>query len=223
MPGIIFDFDGVIVDSEPVHEAALLEAARTLGMSFTHQQYLDELIGFDDRDFYPALCRLNARSVVQSEWQSFFAAKKPAVKKALASGAAAPYPGTIRLINEAIRREVPIAVCSGALRAEIEIVLDALSLRSVFRAIVSADDVAHSKPDPAGYRMAAKSLGLDPAECAAIEDTPTGCQSAIGAGVAVVAVGHSLPKHVFPAGIAGFRQNSSELTLDDLLAFASRG
>jgi HAD superfamily hydrolase (TIGR01509 family) len=222
VPGIIFDFDGVIVDSEPVHEAALLEAAKTLGMSFTHQQYLDELIGFDDRDFYPALCRLNARQVVQSEWHAFFAAKKPAVKKALASGAAAPYPGTINLIKEAARREIPISVCSGALRAEIEIVLDALSLRSVFRAIVSADDVPHSKPDPTGYRMAARALDLAPAECVAIEDTPTGCQSAISAGIAVVAVGHSLPQHVFPSKIAAFRQNSSELTLDELLAFAGR-
>ncbi|MFN9973155.1 MAG: hypothetical protein ACK58T_25035, partial [Phycisphaerae bacterium] len=76
-------------------------------MTFTHQQYLDELIGFDDRDFYPALCRLNARQVVPSEWQSFFAAKKPAVKKALASGAAAPYPGTLTLIKEAARRDRP--------------------------------------------------------------------------------------------------------------------
>lgn len=222
MPGIIFDFDGVIVDSEPVHEAALLEAAKALGMSFTHQQYLDELIGFDDRDFYPALCRLNARQVVQTEWQSFFAAKKPAVKKALASGAAAPYPGTINLIKEASRREIPIAVCSGALRAEIEIVLDGLALRAVFRAIVSADDVAHSKPDPTGYRMAAKALGLAPTECVAIEDTPTGCQSAIGAGIAVVAVGHSLPQHVFPSKIAAFRQNSSGINLDELLSFAGR-
>lgn len=222
MSGIIFDFDGVIVDSEPVHEAALLEAAKSLGMSFTHQQYLDELIGFDDRDFYPALCRLNSRQVVQEEWLSFFAAKKPAVKKALASGAAAPYPGTINLIVEAARRNTPIAVCSGALRAEIEIVLDALSLRSVFRAIVSADDVKHSKPDPTGYRMAAQALGLPPAKCVAIEDTPTGCQSAIGAGMAVVAVGHSLPRPVFPDRIAAFRQSSSELTLDEMLSFVGR-
>lgn len=217
MPAIVFDFDGVIVDSEPVHEAALLEAARTLGMSFSHRDYLDELIGYDDRDFYPALCRLNGRRPTAAEFASFFAHKKPAVRRALEGGAARPYDGSIALARAAADRGVPLAICSGALRDEIEVVLDRLGIASLFATIVSADEVVRSKPDPEGYALAASRLGVAPSSCVAIEDTPTGCKAALAAGLRVIAVGHSLPEDVFPAGVERFAESSQDLRLDEIL------
>jgi beta-phosphoglucomutase len=92
-----------------------------------------------------------------------------------------------------------LAVCSGALRGEITPTLDRLGLRQAFAALVSAEDVAHSKPDPESYARAVTELGratgreLVPAACAAIEDTPAGIASARGAGLPVLAVAHTHP------------------------------
>lgn len=217
MPAIIFDFDGVIVDSEPVHEAALLRCAQERGMSFTHEQYMTRLIGLADRDCLPVLYRLNGRTPTREEHDSYFAQKKRLVHQMIERGETRAFPGTIALINEA-SGSVPLAVCSGAIRPEIALILKSLELTHHFRAIVSADDVQKSKPDPQGYLRAAALLHEEPTSCVAIEDTPTGCRAAISAGMRVIAVGHSLPREAFPAEIADFVASSDELTLARVLA-----
>ncbi|MBL8887516.1 MAG: HAD family phosphatase [Phycisphaerales bacterium] len=216
MPAIIFDFDGVIVDSEPLHEAALLQCARERGMSFTHDQYMTKLIGLADRDCLPVLYQLNGRTPTADEHAEYFAQKKRLVHGMLERGEARGFPGTLALIREA-QTSIPLAVCSGAIRPEIEMVLKSLEIAGHFGAIVSADDVRNSKPDPEGYRKAAAALGKQPAECVALEDTPTGCRAAIGAGVRVIAVGHSLPRSAFPSEISDFAVTTRELSLDRVL------
>ncbi len=135
----------------------------------------------------------------------------------IVGGQAKPFPGTLRLVRESAGR-VPIAVCSGAIRHEIELVLSMLGIADHFVAIVSADDVVRSKPDPQGYKMAAEALRLLPQDCVAIEDTPTGCRAALGAGLRVIATGHSLPRAAFPAGVASFVGSTEEITLESILA-----
>ncbi|MGH7243968.1 MAG: HAD family hydrolase [Phycisphaerales bacterium] len=217
MPAIIFDFDGVIVDSEPLHEAALLQCARERGMDFTHEQYLTKLIGLADRDCLPVLYRLNGRTPTAEEHASYFAQKKRLVHEMIERGEAKGFPGTLALIREA-SSSVPMAVCSGAIRPEIEMVLKSLEIASYFRAVVSADEVRQSKPDPEGYLKAAAALHEKPVHCVAIEDTPTGCRAALAAGLRVIAVGHSLPPQAFPNTIADFVPRASELNLARVLA-----
>lgn len=212
MPAIIFDFDGVIVDSEPLHEAALLQCARERGMSFTHEQYMTKLIGLADRDCLPVLYQLNGRTPTADEHAAYFAQKKRLVHEMIERGEAKGFPGTLALIREA-SGSVPLAVCSGAIRPEIEMVLKSLEIAQNFRTIVSADEVKHSKPNPEGYLKAAAALGQPPAQCIAIEDTPTGCRAALAAGLKVIAVGHSLPRDAFPPEIADFAASTRELTL----------
>ena len=109
-----------------------------------------------------------------------------------------PIPGSVDCVRR-LAAAYPLAVCSGALHGEIEPTLQCMGLTEAFRAIVSADDVAHSKPDPASYRLAvarlSEALGTElvPADCVAIEDTPTGVASARNAGLRVIGLGLSGP------------------------------
>lgn len=191
MRAIIFDFDGVIVDSEPLHEEALRAAARALGMDVPHERYATEYVGYDDRDCFRAVARDHGRTLTPEELERFGSLKRDAVAGMLAAGRAAPWPGAVELVREAAEF-APLAVCSGALRAEIEPVLRALKISSCFREVVSADDVEKSKPDPACYLLTAARLGVSPASCTAIEDTPTGAQAARDAGMRVIGVCHTV-------------------------------
>lgn len=192
MRGVVFDFDGVIVNSEPVHEAALLLAARELGMDFTHEQYLSEYIGYDDRDVLKAVARDCGRSVTAAQTEQFHEIKRRSFLKVVAEGAVEAFPGSVELIRRSALRG-PVAVCSGARLHEIDPILEFLGVRSLMAAVVSADDVPQSKPNPEPYLLTARKLGLTGAELVAIEDTPTGIESALGAGYRVAAVAHSVP------------------------------
>ncbi|MBX3388968.1 MAG: HAD family phosphatase [Phycisphaeraceae bacterium] len=217
MPAIIFDFDGVIVDTEPLHEAALLRCATERGMSFTHEQYMTRLIGLADRDCLPVLFALNSKTPSPAEHSAFFTQKKRLVHEMIERGEAKAFPGTLELIYAAATAAIPMFVCSGAIRPEIEMVLRSLDIAHSFRAIVSADEVKHSKPNPEGYLKAASAAGEHPSRCVALEDTPTGSRAALAAGMRVIAVGHSLPRSAFPKEIADFAESTSELSLSRVM------
>jgi HAD superfamily hydrolase (TIGR01509 family) len=197
---IVFDFDGVIVDSEPVHFAALLEVARTFGHDFDFDAYLKHYVGFDDRDAFRAM-------IAQHEGRTDFVpgrALPPEIEARVvrlmadkarafhrrASAGVPTIPGAAELIREAVAARFPIAIASGATTAEIDLILTGLGLRDAFPVVVSADDVHRSKPDPASYRLAVEklagqhvALALTPERCVAIEDTAAGVASAKAAGL----------------------------------------
>lgn len=200
---IIFDFDGVLADSEPLHYKALLNVAETFGVSFTYPQYLQRIIGFDDRDAFRDLLSGRYGAV---NWKPSSTDKpelsleelierKACVFEELVSQGAALYPGVTRLIEE-VSAELPIAIASGALRRDIEAVLGPLDLVKKFNPIVTADLVERSKPDPESYVMAFEQLkdrhesltDMEPWECLAIEDTPAGIAAAKDAGLYVLGV-----------------------------------
>ncbi len=216
MRAIIFDFDGVIVDSEPLHEEALRVAARTLGMDFTHEKYFGEYVGYDDRDLYAAVARDNSRVLSAQELARFGELKRQSAMDLITAGRATPWPGAVELVREAAEL-APLAVCSGALRAEIEPVLRALKISSCFREIVSADDVEKSKPDPACYLLTAARLGVLPASCTAIEDTPTGAQAARDAGMRVVGVCHTVARPAIARVAHRVADRIAEVRVLDLL------
>lgn len=217
---IVFDFDGVIVDSEPMHEAALLEAARADGLSFTHDQYVNSYLGFDDRDTWRAIARDNNRALAESDTDRLNTFKRAAVERAMTRGEPHPFPGSVELIRAAAARG-PVGLCSGARRHEIEPILHRLGLRACFSAIVTADDVSAAKPDPTGYAMTAKLLGVvadrvQGSAPVAIEDTLKGAKAARAAGYRVVAVRHSLPEAVFDDADLVV-ESTATLTIDALL------
>lgn len=193
MDALIFDFDGVIADSEPAHEQAIRETAALEGFEVSHALYTHEIIGLDDRDTFRLIGRHHERVLDESELAALTCKKQDRFLELIDAGEVEAFPGSVELIREA-SAQLPIAVCSGAVRIEIERVLENLGVRDLFPVIVTADDVEAAKPDPTGYCLAAQKLGVDASRCVAIEDTDKGIAAGKAAGLTVVGVCHSLPR-----------------------------
>ena len=191
----VFDFDGVIVDSEPLHFRSLRDALATESVLITQAEYWDHLLAYDDRNSIrvaferrgerPDADRLARVERVKVER---FAELIPEIPL---------FPGAREVIG-ALAAELPLAIASGARHEEIEVILAGIGLRDSFLAVVGAQDVSRSKPDPAPYLEAARRLesrvaGLVPGECVAFEDSVPGVMSALGAGMKVIGVAHSYP------------------------------
>jgi beta-phosphoglucomutase len=191
----VFDFDGVIVDSEPLHFRSLRDALQREDVLITREEYWDHLLAYDDRSSIRlAFERRGERpdpervDRVQQAKVERFAALIPEVPV---------FPGAREVIG-ALAAELPLAIASGARREEIEAILQGIGLRDAFREIVGAQDATATKPDPAPYLEAARRLGrtlsgLVPEDCVAFEDSAAGVMSALGAGMKVVGVAHTYP------------------------------
>lgn len=203
LKAVIFDFDGVIVDSEPLHYQAFLRVVEGLGIHFDYAHYLQRYVGFDDRDGFRAILAEAAGTSIGPAADDDLIArlcqeKAQAFGSVVASGCQ-PLPGVLELIEETGRR-MPIAIASGATRQDISPILDKLGLGEQFNPVITADDVARSKPDPATYALAVGGLAkrrpdleIAPADCLAIEDTPAGIESARRAGVRTLGVATTYP------------------------------
>lgn len=195
---VIFDFDGIIVDSEPLHYKAFQMVLEPLGAGYSWQEYLERYMGFDDRDAFREAFTVRGLPLTDGRLAELIAAKASFFQEVIMGGVT-PYPGVVRLIRD-IAGKLPLALCSGALRSDIEPVLSQLSLEGAFDCMVTADEVAASKPDPASYLLATRRLqqafpdsSITGTESVAIEDTPAGIASACGAGLKVLAVTNSYP------------------------------
>jgi len=192
---IVFDFDGVIVDTEPIHHRAFLKVLEPLGFDVDYPTYLEHYAGFDDRDLIRAVYQARGEQPPQGDRLQALIDRKAEVFKRIVETEVEPYPGAIELVESAAA-SMPIAIASGALRRDLELILprlDADGLLGRFETIVTADDVERSKPDPQTYQLAASRLGRAPAHCLAIEDTNTGLQSARLAGLRRLGVTHTYP------------------------------
>lgn len=198
LAAVIFDFDGVIVDTEPLHYRAFQEVLEPLGFGYSWEEYLNRYIGFDDRDAFREAFASAGQAIASARLVELIRRKAEAFNRII-SGGVEPYPGVVDLIL-AVKKEVPAALCSGALRCDIDPILEQLSLSEAFNVIVTAEDVPASKPDPASYRLTVQRLSelfparnILPASVLAVEDTPAGIASARGAGLRVLAVTNSYP------------------------------
>ena len=204
LTGVIFDFDGIIVNTEPLHYRAFQEVLVPLGLGYSWEEYMSSYIGFDDRDAFRASFKAAGLALDHERLGVLIGQKAEAFNRIISSGVE-PYPGVVELILS-LKGNVPVALCSGALRCDIDPILLQLNLSAAFDIIVTADDVAASKPDPASYRLAVYNLAaafpgnrIVPERCIAIEDTPAGIASAKGAGLVVLAVTNSYPSPVLVA------------------------
>ena len=201
LSAVIFDFDGVIVDSEPLHFQAFLSVLKPEGISFTWDEYIEIYIGFDDRDAFRKCYQLHGRALTDEKMAELMEQKSLRFEALVHEGHAHPFAGSVELIHDVAGKK-PLALCSGALRSDIMPILKQLDLEKVFDVLVTADDVHVSKPDPASYNLAYQKLQQNfgaaigaPETCIAIEDTGAGIHSAKGAGMKVLAVTHSYESH----------------------------
>ena len=195
---IIFDFDGVIVDTEPLHYAAFQRLLEPLGLGFSWADYVATYMGFDDRDAFIEAFSGAQAGLSPARLQELIDMKAAVFQEVIRDGISA-YPGVVSLIRSIRDHHIPLAISSGALRSDIAPILETLGITDCFDVIVTAEDVARSKPDPECYKLAYtklnefRSLDLRPEQVLAIEDTPAGITSAKGAGLRVIAVANSYP------------------------------
>jgi len=199
LAAVIFDFDGIIVDTEPLHYRAFQDILAPLGLGYSWEEYLRRYIGYDDRDAFREAFRAGGKPLDDGGLRRVIDAKAEAFQRAIASGVE-PYPGVVGLIRS-IAGNLPLALCSGALPSDIRPILKQLDIETAFNVIVTAEDVTASKPDPASYALAVARLtnvypgnAIVPGNCLAIEDTPAGIASASGAGLKILAVTNSYPE-----------------------------
>ena len=197
---LILDFDGVIVDTEPLHYRAFQRVLEPDGAGFTWETYVSDYIGYDDRDAFALAYRQQGRDLSGAEAAARIAGKAEVFVQLVEESDIECYPGIRRLVGDCRSHGVPIGLCSGALRSDIDAVLRRVGLDPAFDVMVTADDVAVGKPDPEGYRRALASLRTaypdrpwSTGRAVAIEDTPGGIEAARGAGLAVVGVTTTQP------------------------------
>ena len=201
LQAIVFDFDGVIANSEPLHLRAFQQTLAEDGLTLSEQDYFSRYLGYDDVGVFAAVARDRGVSVTDEQIASRVAQKGVRIQEMLSAGHVL-FPGAADFIRQAAS-VVPIAIASGAQRHEIEDILDATGLRGHFAVIVAAGDTTEGKPSPAPYARAFRLLqqaggALTANRCVAIEDSRWGLDSARGAGLRCVGVTNSYPASELP-------------------------
>ena len=213
LQAIVFDFDGVIANSEPLHLLAFQQALAEDGVELSATDYYSRYLGYDDVGMFEALGRDRGMAMQSARVAELVARKGDRMQDLMHSGSVI-FPGALEFIREAAAA-VPIAIASGALRHEINEIIDAAGVANLFATIVAAGDTPESKPSPAPYRLAFEQLrertgrALDPRRSVAIEDSRWGLESARGAGLRLVGVTNS-----YSAG----ELSSAELVVEGLSA-----
>ena len=198
---ILFDFDGVIADSEPAHFRAFQAVMAEETLPLIEETYYSRYLGLDDRACLRAMLRDAGRTISDEALETLFRRKSERYLQGLREEAPLR-PGAADFIPRAASR-CPLMIASGALRSEIELVLAGADLRACFVDIVSAEDVKNCKPHPEPFLTALSRLNdrlapspfIQPGECLVIEDALHGIAAAHGAGMKCLAVAGSCPAY----------------------------
>jgi HAD superfamily hydrolase (TIGR01509 family) len=186
---VIFDMDGVIVDSEPYSMQALIDVLRQYGIDPTEEEIRRSYGRRIRDDFGDYFSRYGVTAHLETA-----IARKEARYYHLAAGHLKPFPGVLLLLKRLHDRGYRLALASSGDRVKVAFGMQALSLDGTFEAVVCGNDVTRSKPDPEIYLLAAQRLQLPPAACVAIEDAPAGVESAKRAGMRCIAVTNSVTR-----------------------------
>lgn len=187
---ILFDFDGVIADTENHHVASWQRTFGTLGWVVS-EEVCARAMEQDDREFLKEV--FAARSLEGGDVEGWVR-RKQELTRAMLADAPQVYPGVVALVERLTSLDFKLAVVTGTWRENVESVLDACGIRDAFSTVVGKDDVTLTKPDPECYGRVLKALKVKPANAWAIEDSPSGLAAARGAGVNLLAVGHRRPE-----------------------------
>lgn len=223
--GIVFDFDGVIANSEPLHFQGFHQVLLGVGVDLPRADYYEKYLGYDDAGAFAAIAADRGLA-----WDEALIAglidRKAIQLERLEAEQSVLFPGAADLIAR-LAAEGPLAIASGALRAEIVRILEKERLGQYFTLIVGAEDAEASKPSPAPYLRAVAGLAAartgwtHPSAYVAIEDSHWGLESARAAGLHTVAVAHTYPAHTLTADLTV--SNLNDLTwskLSDLVETA---
>jgi beta-phosphoglucomutase len=193
---ILFDFDGTIAQSEPLHFAAFSETLGERGVSLPQALYYQRYLGVTDTEGLERMLDDFGRADLRAGIAELLHRKAEIMAQKITAGVPL-CPGVTSFVARAAQRAA-LAIVSGARRAEIDSVLDHAGLRSFFALALGAEEIRHGKPDPEGYRIAVTRLqkrvaGLGPEQCLVVEDSPKGIAAARAAGMRVIALPHTCP------------------------------
>lgn len=188
---VIFDFDGVLADTERLHYAAFRDVLGGRGWTLEEPDYFARYLGFDDAALVTEFAR-DRELALAAPARAAIVDEKTAVFRHRLAAAGVLYPGAAAAVRR-LGARYRLGIASGSLAAEIHLVLDATSLRDAFQVVVGADDVAQGKPAPDPYLMAVRALQVPPQAAVAIEDSRWGLESARTAGLRTIAVTTSYP------------------------------
>jgi phosphoglycolate phosphatase/beta-phosphoglucomutase len=222
LKAVLFDFNGVIIKDEAIHQQLIEEILIEENLRPSPQEYREICLGRSDRVCITELLKRRGRFVSESYLNQLVIRKAGAYHRQLETLPKLPiYPGLEDLIFKIRVAQLPMGVVSGALRCEVELVLNRAGLAQHFSVIVAGDDIKVSKPEPDGYLLAVERLNQQypnlkalASECLAIEDTPAGIQAAKRAGMQVVGVANTYPFHMLQRQASWTIDYLHELELD---------
>ncbi len=220
LKAVIFDFDGVITDSEVLHFRAFNTILAPYGVELTTKDYYKTYLGFTDVDCFKVLIHQGRLKVNEGQIPKLVQ-QKLAVFEDLAKNEGRIIEGVRGLISMLDQNKIEMAICSGALMPEIEMILEDAKLRQYFAVVVSAEETEKSKPDPQGFLLTLKKLNANRCEpivseqCVVIEDSHWGLEAAKAAGMHTVGVTNSYDASQLSLA-EKIVANLSELSIGDL-------
>ncbi len=204
LKAVLFDFNGVIIDDESIHLQLIDEILIQENLQPQRRDERQASLGRSDRACFQDLLTRRGRVMSEQYLTQLLTKKAQLYAQEIEKLEKLPlYPGLDDLLFQVRSRNLNLALVSGAIRKEIELVLELAELTEYFPVIVAGDDITTSKPEPDGYLLAVErlnqaypTLNLQPNECLAIEDTPAGIQAAKRAGMQVVGIANTYPFHM---------------------------
>lgn len=199
---ILFDFNGVLVDDEPIHLEMFRRVLGEEGVALAEEDYYARYLGLDDRGCFAAVLQAAGESATAPRLMRLIARKASYYQERIRERGYPLFPGAVDLVESLRASGRMLGVVSGALREEVEGALRQAGIERRFKVLVTAEDVAEGKPDPEGYRHALEGLNalpplperlIHPHEVLAIEDSPAGLAAAAGAGLSTLGVAHTYP------------------------------
>ena len=204
LKAILFDFNGVIINDEPIHQELIDQVLLKENLRPIGAEYRELCLGKSDRSCLRDILASRGRVVNDDYLDSLIKGKSEVYQERLAQLETLPiYPDLKNCLQQIKQQGLLIGLVSGALRSEIELVLQRAGISQCFHVIVAGDDLQASQPEPDGYLLALDKfrekypqLDLQPGNFLVIEDTLVGIQAAKQAGMQVVGVAHTYPFHM---------------------------
>jgi len=221
---VIFDLDGTLADSEPLHYAAFAEVLTSKGIELSRDEYFTRYIGLTDHDCFATVLATGGRATDAESIQNLMH-RKAAAYQELLGARDVMFPGAANFVRKCAER-FPLMLVTGTLRVEAEMILKRAGIRDSFVDVIAVEDVERGKPEPDGFITALGRFGfilrqrppIAPRECLVVEDTAAGIEAAHRAGMRVLAVEHTGSQSQLAAADI-VRKSFDAIDLDEVLRY----